>query len=485
MDPEKRARRQSLKIILSESVMVLAVVSLVVILALLVSGYWLNSDFEVERQGMLQVNSFPTGATVEIDGDAPWFQRTNTSKVLSSGEHTVLLTKEGYDSWSKTVNIREGLLYRLYYPRLFLKERTKTPVYSTPTTTFATVSKDTNTMLLINNTTNWNLLNLETENIESKTLDISNIFTQVSKAPGATAGLFDGIVTNAWWSEDNEHVLIKSESEGNIEWVLLNIKNPKSSVNITHEFGTNFSDIRIFNNSASNLLALNNQNLYKIDTVERQISAVIVSGVIKYNFYGQEIIFTAKIPNDETYDYSDEIIKFSNAEESKPNFYTGIIKNGDQKITHILSSADPSVPYLSQFYDNKYITIINGESIVVYKYDGSEEIISKTLPFTPDEIKLGYGDGFIFMRKGKSVAVLDMEAQEIVNWSLDSEHYGWLNGDMLYAILDGNLIVYDFDGLNRRSLSSNVSYHFPVVITNTKWLYYFSDDQLIREKIIN
>ena len=83
MDPDKAKRRQSLKIIISETIMFVSVVVTVVILAFLVSGYWINSDFKVERQGLLQVSSIPTGAEVNIDGDSSWFQRTNTSKTLS------------------------------------------------------------------------------------------------------------------------------------------------------------------------------------------------------------------------------------------------------------------------------------------------------------------------------------------------------------------------------------------------------------------
>ena len=105
MNPEKARRRQSLKILISESIMVLAVVITVIILAFLVSGYWLNSDFKIERNGLLQVSSVPTGADVYIDGESAWLQRTNTSKILSSGEHSIKLTKDGYDTWSKTVNI--------------------------------------------------------------------------------------------------------------------------------------------------------------------------------------------------------------------------------------------------------------------------------------------------------------------------------------------------------------------------------------------
>ena len=58
------------------------------------------------------------------------------------------------------------------------------------------------------------------------------------------------------------------------------------------------------------------------------------------------------------------------------------------------------------------------------------------------------------------------------------------DSDMVYVIQDGDLIVYDFDGYNRRQLAKNVSSHFPAGITDNKWLYYFSDGQLIREWIV-
>ena len=70
-------------------------------------------------------------------------------------------------------------------------------------------------------------------------------------------------------------------------------------------------------------------------------------------------------------------------------------------------------------------------------------------------------------------------------WQTDGETFGWLDTDMIFSISDGKLIVYDYDGLNRRILSSNVSGHFPITITNDKWLYYFSDDSLVRETIAN
>ena len=81
MDSEKRAKRQSIRVIVSEAIMVIAIAGMVSILALVVSGYWLNSDLKIERQGMLQIFATPTGVDVEIDGETPGLQRGNTSRI--------------------------------------------------------------------------------------------------------------------------------------------------------------------------------------------------------------------------------------------------------------------------------------------------------------------------------------------------------------------------------------------------------------------
>ena len=109
--------------------MFLSVVLLVVFLTLIVLGYNFNinkigTEEVIERAGLIQIFSVPSGATVTIDGsDGDLFSRTSYSKTLSIGEHVIILKKDGFDSWTKTINIEEGLLRRVTYPRLFLKNR--------------------------------------------------------------------------------------------------------------------------------------------------------------------------------------------------------------------------------------------------------------------------------------------------------------------------------------------------------------------------
>ncbi len=463
---DKRARHESIRVIVSEFFMVIAVIITVAILALIVSGYWLNSDFKVERQGLLQIYSVPTGADVEIDGSTSWMQRTNTSKVLSSGEHTIKLSKEGYDTWSRQIKISDGLLYRVDYPRLFLIEREKESIYDASGTTFATISPDRNSLLLTNKTTSWEIVNLNNDKPEVKTIDVSDIFSFVSKASGAKTGLFSGNIISAEWDASNEHVLFDIEENAHHEWILFNVKYPSASINLSKLFDFNFASLKIYDNSANTLIALLDGNLRKIDVSSRQISAIIAENVVNYDFFDSEIVFSAKS---------------NNADE--PKYYVGITKISGGDIDVVYASENLPKVLFSQFYDDKYITIIEDTTVAVYRKDDFSEFFSGKINFTPAQYKVGQYGEFVIMGSEDHLAALDMEALTITEWQIVSRHYGWLDSTMLYAVSSGELSVYDFDGLNHRKLSSNVSERLPVTITNDKWLYYFSDDQLTRELI--
>lgn len=465
MDPERAKRRQSAKIIISETIMVLAVVITVTILAFIVSGYWLNSDFKVERNGLLQISSVPTGADIYIDGDSSWLQRTNTSKVLSSGEHSVKLTKDGYDSWQKTINISEGLLYRIHYPRLFLQNRTPESLLDVTGTTLATTSPDHNSLILINNTTEWSFINLDSDEIKPEPINISQIFSSVSLAPEATTGLFTGTVQDIKWDYDGTHALFKISNTDATEWALLDVKNPTKSINLTREFGANFNEIQILDNSSNNLLAIRNGNLHKIDVSGKSISAVLAENVTNFDHYNNEVIFSATTTSE------------------TPVNYIGFLKLGDDKITTLEETDSPALVTLSRFYDDKYITVLSDRLVSLYKKEDFTKIKDFELTFQPTSIKVGHNGEFITMPLGNQIATLDMEAMSVTEWQPSGTRFGWIDNDMVYTVADNSLTVYDFDGYNQRTIASNVSEHFPAAITNNKWLYYFSDNTLIREKI--
>lgn len=448
--------------------MVIAVIATVAILALIVSGYWLNSDFKVERNGMLQISSVPTGADVTIDGEtSSWLQRTNTSKVLSSGEHEVILSKEGYDTWSRTINISEGLLYRVHYPRLFLQDREVENLFSIAGYTFATISPNNEKLLLIGNTTEWSLVNLGNDTLKPEKINVSNYLSSTSIAEGASVGLFDGQIISADWDRSSNHILFQIKSDTGTEWLLIDISNIKNSINLTKEFGADFSTIKILDDSSSNLLAVINNNLHKIDVPGKSVSTAIVTGIYDFDHYENDLIFSAR-----------------SSDVESPKYTIGLTKIGDNKIVELDTTSEPTKVAILKFYDDVYTATVQSNGIVLHEKGDYSKTKEYQLSFTPEQIEVGHNGEFITMFTNNQIASLDMEASSVLEWNTDGQGFDWIDNDMIYSVSGGSLIVYDFDGLNRRSLSQNVSSHFPVAITSNKWLYYVSDDELVREWLI-
>ena len=90
--------------------MVVAVILLVVLTTLSVVGYnvRVNEEISVERTGLLALRSIPTGAQITIDGETI-FSRTNMSRTTADGEHEIILSRDGYDSWKKNIEVTAGL----------------------------------------------------------------------------------------------------------------------------------------------------------------------------------------------------------------------------------------------------------------------------------------------------------------------------------------------------------------------------------------
>ena len=88
MDLDREKRRQAIHVIISDSLIAFFVVVIVVVLLAIVIGYRINSDFSLEQNGLVQLQTVPSNATVIIDGETE-LGHTKLSKMLPGGPKTV------------------------------------------------------------------------------------------------------------------------------------------------------------------------------------------------------------------------------------------------------------------------------------------------------------------------------------------------------------------------------------------------------------
>ncbi|MBR0415782.1 PEGA domain-containing protein [Candidatus Saccharibacteria bacterium] len=459
MDREHKKHMETVRLLITETIMVIVIIVTAIILTFVAMGYNLDKNGELGQSGLVQLRSFPSGASITIDGDTI-IPRTTASRMLSAGDHTIKLTKDGYDSWEKTITSESGRLLKLEYMRLFYQNRIPEVMreFDGELLFFAPTPNRDFAMLIQKNSSKWNYLDLRGDDAVSTEIDLTELL----------AGLDVKTVT---WNENSDKLLVRAERKNETEWLLINAKNTKESVNLSKEFAMNFTEIRFMTDSGDKLIALENGNLRTIEMGGKTVSQVLASTVKKYDFVSENIVYL----------------------DAKQQL--GFISGTNTTIAKEFEANSLVNVVISDYIGDKYLTITENDKITIYRGDfpngerginDMEKVLEKTISFTPSLLEIRGNNELIIARDGKQIAVFDAEARKLHQFELDTEAPFLVDGYMIGEIVDGKLIVMDFDGTNKRTITDANSN--ALITRNDKWLYYFTFEDnkisLTREKII-
>lgn len=502
-----------IKVILAEAAMLVAVVVIVVVATLAAMGFFVSSDGSIEQSGLVQIHSMPTGASVTIDGDT-LFSRTNLSRTVAEGEHAVKITRENYDEWNKTIKMRPGILLRLYYPRLFLLNRVQEDVRELgQDLAFYAPSNDRASILYAEKTaTAWQWLDIKGDEVRALELDMTEIL------PGIKEGEFLGRVDEIKWSANGDHVIAKVTYDGVTEWISINLRDLKNSLNLTKTFGMDFDQVEMADGSAGKIFVLENHHLRRINTSDQEISRVLLDDIANFTNEGGEVIYVTT--------------KYEEGEGGISSRKIGVYRDGEKGstiLTLVPGEAKVRVA-LASYYGESYLGYtVEDQLYISYgvfptyneneaDLSGLKELFSgEKLAMKPESLTVSPGDGYFVARAGKQLAVVSFETTELYQYEALSSALKWLDDDIIYTTQDESLTVWDFDNTNRRKLvqtetkvmelgdvpeleTDSVSLqaatttkrplmNYAVTIANNnKWLYYVvkADDasfSLVREKI--
>lgn len=507
MDFEEKQKRQTIRVIIAEIFMVLAIVIIVVVSTLAAMGFMISSNGSIEQSGLLQLHTLPTGANVDIDGVAI-FGRTNLSRTLSAGEHSLKIYRDGYDTWSKTINMRSGVLMRLYYPRLFLNDRTAEAVVGlgeSDDLAFYVPSPRRNYIIYAKkDAVEWQILDLRGDEVKTTVLDVSEVLPgvvekkdekKISTVAGVHTYEFNGKVEEVIWSQNEENLLVKVGYEDKIEWVLVRLRDMARSVNLTKTFGLS-KDVKfsMIDDAANQLYVLEKHQLRRINAVDNVMSRILIDNVIEYMNDEMKVIYVA-------------------GDSDNKKRVVGVFRDDEKEGTVLAEVPDAtSVKVaLSNYYDDDYmIWVIDQRMSIRYgrlpSYDESganvEALKSMKDDFelagAPDNLLVSPGGEYILAQHGNTYMVTDLDHGDIYQYDAPTSVVKWFDDSMLYMVSEQKVVVWDFDGTNRRDLSEEVkdksgkpvlvNNNSPVTMAaNNRYIYYLvnlnNETYLTREKI--
>lgn len=468
MNRRSNQRRENVRRVLVYTLMALTVITTVAILVPIISGYRYDiKSGRVEQSSILQFQSTPSGATVEVDGTV-LSSKTSTKTTVFSGSHFVVMWLDGYETWYKTVDIRAGSLLWLDYVRFVPKDRTVQTV-NTYKNIYASSTSPNSRYILIQSDASLPQFDLvDTNNDKADTVSLTIPPDVYSKTDT------DDTVHNfqiGSWSKNGRYVLIKHSYGDKVEWLSMDTHDPNVSNNITRMMDVAIDSIYYSGNSGNILYALINGDVRKIDLSSETLSRALVNDVEKFSIYEDS-----------------DILAYVSKYDSQKNVRTVGLYKDNYSTPYILSTVSGDASLLvatAHYYNRDYVAIAENSvvNILSGKYPSSGEssdsmTIDDSFRLDSDIRYLSFspsGD-YVLAQAGGQFGGYSLEQSSLEKADLEGDgdipRLKWLDDNHLWSDRDGVLKMREFDGANTSTVTDSVVSGQTVTLSpNERYIY--------------
>jgi hypothetical protein len=431
---------------LQYALLTIFVVGLTIVLVYVARGYDYDPDTgEVIQNGLLLVDSQPSGATVLIDG-VPESDATPSRLPLRQGSYNVAISQDGYVEWKKTVTLSGSVVEWLYYPLLIPEERTIENVTALKNIEFIGQTPGGQGFLVRQTSPDPRFTLLQVRDnaiIDEEQISLSTAL--FSKQSGSL-----GMMSFAGWAADARHALIQHTDEEAPEFIWFDRDKPTESRNLNKDYALPLRDARFINGDNNRLYAVVNKDLRRLNLANNTISAPVITDVERYVLYedryvvyiglveGQRVLALYEPNQPESRillqlegDAADYRLEFSAYDEE---FHLALLNvtTGNLQIWR-----DP------QNVQNELgVPTLTGAVVIALQIDD------------PSYLSFSKNGQFAVAQSGNRFISYDFEYDRRYRFTLDQEFTPsteavWLDGFRLVAANTANkLVLFEFDGEN-------------------------------------
>jgi hypothetical protein len=466
---KKQQRKTTIRIAITNIVMACTVLVVSAGLLLVSMGYKIGADGSLDRTGMIQINSLPTGAYVQVDGKV-LSDRTDLSKTFDSGMHEVVVYLDGYVSWYKNVAVNPGRITRMNYVRLFPKNPTSEDVTSYKTAVYQrSMDLGRQTIIVMKTMAEWDVIDIRASQPKTTPINIEPAFSKIDIVEAQAIEIVD-------WSDDGQRVLIKMTSaDGGAQWAVTDLNHPEQSINLERAFVRQITDAKFSDGGGSNVAIVEAGNLYVVNSGSKTSTALLarnvlytyadrgIVGYVRGNEWGERVVglwrdglnqemVVATLPEDEVLD-KQVMLAFGKFENNGWLVYTV----GDK----------------ARLFEGEIDRIGQNEKLELVQ---EKSFGGEFKAMVPSRTK-----HFVMVEVGESVGVIDMN--DLMDYfPIGSAEYNWhwLDDYMLQYNDGTETVVMDYDGGNRFSILPDVATEL-VISNDNQWMYRFErhDEKLV------
>lgn len=414
------------------SLVLLVIVSTIVLVEM---GRGYSYDFgsgRLKLNGLIIFSSTPSGADIAINGHSTR-HHTPYRSTLEAGEYSFDITKAGYRSWSKRIDILGSEVSWAQYVLLLPNQLSQSTWFTTSGgISLLTTSQDHHHFAYVNNA-DGAVWAFDTGNHAPTRI-------YVPQAPIATQPV--EVVTALAWSGDASRLLVTTKSADKTYQRLIDASGA-NPVKLTEQYGFDLAGLRFNPTNARQLFWLSSDGLRRIDTDTQSLSAVLAAGVVSYDFGASgQIIFV-------------QPTQLGNAVFSMDTGGQG----KRQLIESVATSPGYQLAYIS-YRGSAMLAILpsGSRTITLYTQITTDNPVARVLTKSADEMKFNADGRFLNYRNGQRLSTFDQELNRTYNFGNSKTPYTYLNWFDTYHLLvenAGSLSLVEFDGANDSQISTN------------------------------
>lgn len=474
--PPSSYKQQALKQAAIYILMTLSVIGIVSVLILITLGYRFDRlSGTIEQGGLVQLNSIPSGAALTVNS-ARLSATTSARATLSPGQHTISMSREGYSTWQKTIDLRRGTVLWLNYARLIPNDLPVENIAELPAVVSTLPAPNREKIALTTEAAQpaITLADIRSDTPQLETLPLpSNLLTTPKESSA------DRSLRLSAWDGSSRYLLVEHRFDATSEWLVIDTEDMAHSRNITTILDIPITSIKFSSSSGRVLYALMEGAVRKVDIQAATVSAPLVREVADFSLFDRSTIFYTTILDEQT-----------------GSRHVGYLNDGadEARVIHTAKD-DGSVPLhvtVGKYYNDTYVAIAYGNQMEILsgslpKSDSDSELAlqeAATMTVTgPISYLSTRTDGrFYIAQHGNSYSVYDLELQKPTTTNLrgDGTQRGelrWIDGYNLWSGLDGVLRLYEFDGANQHDVMPILSGQNPTLTANNRYLYAPTQDE--------
>lgn len=466
LDPKKK-RKHRIRLFIGYGLMAILIGLGATILLFEASGFDINRRTgELIHNGLVFVDAHPQAAEVYLNGEHQG--RTDTRLVIPEGTYDLELRRDGYRTWRQEFQLQGSTIERFVYPFLFPTELKPEDVQLyAKQPAMATQSPDRRWLMIQrpDTLTQFEIIDLRTKNTDMKVLTLPG--TLLTKSVESKS------IEAVEWSTNNRHVLMKHVYKGGVEYFVIDHRAPEKSINLNKLFKEPFTKAVLHDKQPDQFYLFNQpKGILRQADSDTGLTEPFLNNVLEFNTHGSKMVLY--------------VTKGGVAADS----VSVVLRDGDQEYKiRELPKDDEYLVNMARFDGSWYTAMGSKKEKKVYVYADvvdklkqSEESLHAPVPTAilrsekPEYLTISTNARFIALQGDSAMSIYDAETERIRRYNIQpklssGQKLTWMDGHRLTTVVDGKVVVMDFDGTNKQQLAESGKGFAPFFDRDYKVMY--------------